>query len=280
MTLITVFPNTERSVSSGPEESSTNDETEADIPTTPPAPLQPFPCINTSGLSSDERSALSERLLQESLMIRLEFTSLVSATEASFLQRDVTSTMICNELKSSNLLHYKTVAGFESVGAAMGCLGDYWGVSEHSILEHLLLKLGTHEDCEGLEKYHQDLAEFARRRLFECPVGMFGASLGEAEIALTVKRLDTKTILYDTALNQVQIFSAILKKQMDIDSSELRLMSYQRDGNSLELQFGLLASLADTVFPFSSEKKEKLVSLGVWLLSCGDYTFQHKPQVS
>lgn len=198
----------------------------------------------------------------------------------SFLQRDISSVMICNELKSSNLLHYKTVAGVDGVGTALGCLGDYWGICEHGILEHLILRLGTHEDQQSLEKYHQDLAEFARRRLFECPVRMFGASLGEAEVAVMVKRLDAKTILYDTTLNQVQIFSAIFKKQMDIDSSEMRLLSYQKDGSSLELEFGVLVSLTDTVFPFSSEKKEKLISLGVWLVSCGDYIFQHKLQVS
>lgn len=246
----------------------------------PPAPLEPFPYLNTSGMSVNERNALSERLLQESLMIRLAFASLVEETKASFLERGINSTKIHDELKSSNFVHYKTVTAVESVEAVVGFLSEYWGFNDYSILEYLILKLGVHDDRESLDKYKQNLAEFARRRLFECPVRMFGLSLGGEEIGVTVKRVDKKTILYDTTLNQIQIFSTILKKEMDIDGSEMRLICYQKEEGSLELQFGVLSSSAKAVFPLSSEKKEKLASLGVWLVSCGEHIFQQELQVS
>lgn len=264
-------------------QSSTNESTgisETIATTNLPAVLEPFPYLNISGLSVNEKVALSERLLQESLTLRLAFTSLVSDTEASLLQRKINAIEIQEELKSSNFLHHETVAGVDSVEEVLGCLGEYWGVCDHSILEYIILKLGTHKERENLKKYQQSLAEFAGRRVFECPVWMFGASLGEAEVAVTVKRMDEKTILYDTTLSQVNIFSAILKREMDVDGSDMRLIAYKKDGSSLELEFGMLASLAGSIFPLSSEKKEKLVSLGVWLVSCDDYIFQQQLQVS
>jgi hypothetical protein len=212
--------------------------------------------------------------------MRLALASLVSDTETSLMQQKINVTEIHDKLRSSNFLHFETVAETDSIGEIFGNLADYWGICDCSILEHLITKHGTHKDRENLDQYQQNLAEFAGRRVFECPVRMFGASLGEDEVAVTVKRVDSRTILYDTTLNQVRIFSSILKREMDIDGSDMRLVSYQKDGDSLELEFALLASLADAVFPLSSEKKNEMVSLGVWLMTCGDYVFQQTPEVS
>lgn len=253
---------------------------EENVSTNLPAILEPFPCLNTSGLSATEKVALSERLLQESLTLRLAFASLVSNTEASLIQQEISITEVQDKLKDSKFLHHEALAGVSSIEQVFGCLGEYWGVCDYTILEHLILKFGTHKDRESLDKYQQTFAEFAGRRIFECPVRMFGMSLGGEEVGVTVKRMDDRTILYDTSLNHVRTFSSVLKRVLDVDSSDLRLITYQRDGNSLELEFGILVSLADTVFPLSSEKKEELISLGVWLVSCEDYVFQQQLHVS
>lgn len=239
---------------------------------------EPFPCLKTSGLSPNEINAHFEHLLEESMAIRLAFTSLVSESEASLLRREIDGTNIHDEL---TVFHHKMLSGpAESTVAVFGFLREYWGFSDYVVLEHIILKLGTPEDRERLEKYQQSLAEFSQRRVFECPVGMFGMSVGESEESVTVKRADKKTILYDTSLNQVKIFSSIFKKEIDVDDGDMRLIGYQREGESLELKFGVLSSSAETIFPLSSEKSEKLVSLGVWFVSCGEYTFQQEQQVT
>ena len=91
-----------------------------------------------------------------------------------------------------------------------------------------------------------------------------------------VKWTDTKTILYDLSLNQVEIFASIFCKELDIDDCDVRLMQCQISDRSLVLSFGVLSSAVASCFPLSDEKKEKLVSLGVWRLDCEDYTFQHQ----
>lgn len=236
----------------------------------------PFPYLKTSGLSIKEKDELFERLLLESMTIRLAFASLVSNTVISLMTQDISSSKIHDELKSSKLNHYKTVAGVESVGMALGNLGEYWGFSDNSLLEQIILKLGTSEDKQSLEKYRQGLAEFAQRRIFECPTGMFGPSLGQSEELVTVKRKDQSTILNDMSLNQVQIISAILKSEMGVEPSDMRLVSYHKQEHmvSLELIFCMLALAAESLFPLSGEKEERMASLGVWHVSCGEYIFQ------
>lgn len=246
------------------------------IPITSPKAQDPFPYLKTSGLSTKEKDELFERLLQESMTIRLAFASLVSNTVMSLMTQDIGSSKIHDELKSSRLNHYRTVAGVESVGMALGNLGEYWGFSDNSLLEQIILKLGTSGDKQDLERYRQGLAEFAQRRIFECPSGMFGPSLGQSEELVTVKRRDQSTILNDMSLNQVQILSAIIKSEMGVAPSDMRLVSYHKEEHmvSLELIFCILGLAADSLFPLSGEKEERMTSLGVWHVSCGEYIFQ------
>ena len=241
----------------------------------------PFPYLKTSGLSFKEKDELYERLLQESMTIRLAFASLVSNTVMSLMTQDISSSKIHDELKSSRLNHYRTVAGIESIGMALGNLGEYWGFSDNSLLEQIILKLGSSEDKQNLENYRQSLAEFAQRRIFECPTGMFGPSLGQSEELVTVKRKDQSTILNDMSLNQVQIISAILKSEMGVEPSDMRLVSYHKEEHmvSLELIFCMLALAAETLFPLTGEKEERMASLGVWHISCGEYIFQQNDPV-
>ena len=266
------MPQSEANESTGPPETNTSRNL--------PAALDPFPCLNTSGLSANEKVALYERLLHESLTLRLAFASLVSNAETSLIQQEISITEVHDKLKDSKYSHHKAIAEVSSIEEVFGSLGEYWGVCDYTILEHLILKFGTYTDRECLNKYQETFVEFAARRVFECPARMFGTSLGEEEVAVTVKRMDERTILYDTTLNHVRTFSSVLKRVLDIDGSDMRLITYHKDGNSLELEFGMLVSMAETAFPLSTEKKEELVSLGVWLVSCGDCVFQQQLYVS
>lgn len=234
----------------------------------------------TSGMSAKEKDSLFERLLQESSEIRLAFTMLESNTTMSLLSsEEVDGTCIHELLKSLNLQHHKILAGLYSTGEVMGNLNEFWSFFDYGLLEHVVQKFGTPTDRESLDKYKESLAEYSRRRLFECPANI-GSPAKENEKMLVLKRRDRRTFLSDLTLNEVKIFSGIFKKQMDVDKCDMRLISYERDDQSLELRFAILSSVSADLFPLSDDKKEKLEYLDVWLLECEEESFQKDCKVS
>ena len=231
-------------------------------------------------MSTKEKDALFERLLQESSEIRLAFTMLVSNITMSLLSsEEVDVTCIHDHLKSLDLQHYKVLAGLYSTGEAMGNLNEYWSFLDYGLLEHITQKFGSPTDRESLDKYKESLADYSRRRLFQCPSN-FGPPAKENEKTLVLKRKDRRTFLSDLTLNEVQIFSSIFKKSMDVDDCAMRLISYERDDQSLELSFAILSSVSADLFPLSEEKKEKLDYLDVWLLECEEDSIVRERQVS
>lgn len=240
--------------------------------TTSSAPREPFPYLNTSGLSAKEKEILFEKLLEESVRIRLSFISLLADTEASLRNRRIQTSKIHEDLKSSDLHPHNRIAGLTTIQAIMGQLKEYLNFLDFGLLERIVQKFGTQGDHAGLHAYKQRLAEFAQQRVFECPEGMFGnACVGDDEEVVKVRGIDTKTSLHDLTLSQVQMFASILRRELDCD---LRLTSCRREEGSLELGFGVLSSAARSVFPLSEERRRKLVSLGVWQVTCGDYIFR------
>ena len=202
--------------------------------------------------------------------------------EVSLLKNGISGSKIQELLLSSDSsAHYgAALDGVENLTAALGILRESWNFIDYGLLEEIITNLGSYKDREHLDGYRKSLAEFAKRRIFECPRGLFGTSLGKAEVLVTIKRVDKVTILYDTTLNQVQIFSVLLKEQLGANSFELRLVDHHKVEDSLELKFAMPSALVEKAFPLSSEKREKLVSLGVWVVSCGDYIFRHEEHVS
>ncbi len=231
-------------------------------------------------MSAKEKDTLFERLLQESSEIRLAFTMLESNTTMSLLSsKEVDGTNIHDFLKSLNLQHYKILAGLYSTGEVMGNLNEFWSFFDYGLLEHIIQKFGSPTDRESLDQYKESLAEFSRRRLFQCPANI-SSPAKENEKMLVLKRRDRRTFLSDLTLNEVKIFSGIFKKQMDVDECDMRLVSYERDDQSLELRFAILSSVSANLFPLSEGKKEKLDYLDVWLLECEEESFQQECKVS
>lgn len=241
----------------------------------------PFPHVMTSGMSAKEKDTLFERLLEESSEIRLAFTTLVSSTAMSLLERNevISGETICDYLKFLNLPHFDFTARLQSAIEIMGNLNEFWSFLDYYLLELIIQKFGTPTDRDNLKSYKHSLAEYSRRRLFECPAN-FSSPLKENEKALILKRKDRRTFLSDLTLNEVQIFLGILKKHIDVNECDLRLISYERDGDSLELQFAILSEVSTNLFPLSEEKKDKLEYLDIWYLECEDNYYEKDFPVS
>lgn len=95
------------------------------------------------------------------------------------------------------------------------------------------------------------------------------SEIGHANMIVT---LDVSYESY--TVSHLYAFVSNLQRVLNIPAMLLRLCHI--GVGSLKLIFQLPLSLQQAVFPLSSEQEEKLASLGVEQLSCGDYQFNRQ----
>lgn len=249
-----------------------------------PAVVQsPFPYLITSGLSAGEKESLLERLMIESADIRLKFCTLASNFHGSLLLRNVDTTKLNDEVRNFHPYYYERIYKYRAtdITTAMGLLHNNLNFHFYDVLSHVITKLGTVDDKQALLSYQNTHAEFSKRRLFECPTGVFGGSRWEHEEEMIVKKLNRNKSINDVTLADLSVFVEQLRKEVKVDEFSMRLLGVAVEEGSTLLYFALDMSLvnSDATFPLSHELKLRLIDMGVWHVSCGEFIFQHKPKV-
>lgn len=245
---------------------------------------EPFPYLITSGLSLEEKDAYLERLMLESMDIRYRFCRLTSDTQISLQSRNVKIKKISDEVKSFHPHYHNKVFKYRAIDIpkAMGLLNESWNFTFYGVLEHIIVKLGTVANRVTLGVYKKSLSQYSKRRLFECPDGIFGGSKKEDEEEMVMKRANKGTSMYDITLGDVMEIVSEFRKEMKVEEFEMRLLSNEVEDNHMVLFFAVNSSLvlSKSLFPLTQEQKERLMACGIWHVSCGEFIFQHKPLVS
>ena len=245
---------------------------------------EPFPYLTTSGLSPEEKDVYLERLILESMDIRYKFGRLASDTQISLQSRKVKVKIISNEVMAFYPLYHDNVFKYRDIDTptVMGLLSESWNFVIYGILEHIIVKLGTVEDQANLEAYKKSLCEYSKRRMLECPEGIFGGSKKVDEKEMVVKMANKATSIYDTTLEDVQKIVSKFKKVMNVEEFGMRLISIGVEDHHTVFFFGVNTLLvrSESMFPLTQKKKERLMARHIWHISCGEFIFQHKLQVS
>ena len=266
------------------KENSVHGDMDSPLPGTPVTVRDPFPYLVTSGFSLDEKNALLERLMLESMDIRYKFGRLSSDVQMSLQARNVSINDISDVVKIVHPRYHDNIFKHQAtdVSTAMGLLNDSWNFYFYGTLEYMVVKLGTAGDQVTLRVYKRSLDEYSKRRLFECPDGILGGSKREDEEDMVVKKANYDTSVYDTTLGDVRHVVSKLQMVMGVEELEVRLVSTGIEDHHLLLFFAVNSSLrhSQAIFPLSHERKERLMADGIWHVSCGDFIFQRKPQVS
>ena len=242
-------------------------------------PRLTFPMLNRQKMTSEEKEKLEQRLYEESSLIMFRFQELFSATIISLKERRVTATELSNHLGCLGSLKptYKDsdhgylrckLQKAKSVDDIMGLVSQYSSFFNYRMLEHIIKNLGSEQDKRNLAKYVEEFAEYAKRKVFECPceVGTMNEE-GYANMFVTLDdAYDNCTIL---SLNN---FKTELKKILNIPP-DVEIPTCRIEPGSIKLTLQIPHSERQRVFPLSDEQKTALVKLGVLQLSCGDYQF-------
>ena len=244
-----------------------------------------FTNLGVGKLSEDDFKKIGCKLFLESSELDCKFNTVCSELYLSLKQRTdskedlVACLMSLNAFepvfnKSTNQPVFKEQ---KSKLSDAKCLFEVWCIISpyHSffnyyLVEHIVKCLGTETDRQNLASYKQSFAEYAKRRVYECPV-QFGYE-SQDDCTITVK-LDKS--YDDCTLSQIELLQTNLCKILEI-SSQVALRLCKVEEGCYELTLQAPAFIQNIIFPLSSEQEAALKELNVMWLLCGDYEFSSR----
>lgn len=241
-------------------------------------PCLTFPCLDLKNMAKEEKEKLHQRLHSDSVNMMCKFQELYSSTSKSLKERKIPITeMLChlvgmgpmkptfNDLSlpafRCQLPGLKEAKNTDDV---MLVVGDYCSFFNLQMLECIIDKVGTDQDRKNLSQYKEEFNQYAQRHVFECPSNV-GKVSEEGHVNMFVILDET----YDNCtVSQLQLFVAKLQEILSISPGDGLKLCHIAPG-SLRLTFQLPASIANHIFPLSSEQEAVLSSEGVhklWLI--------------
>ena len=248
-----------------------------------------FTNLGVGNFSEDDLKVASRKLFLESSELDCKFNNVCSKLYFSLKQRTDSKEDLVACLMSLNVFEpvFKTAnqpvfkdQKANLIGAK--CLYDVWCIISpyHSffnyyLVEHIIECLGTEGDKQNMTLYKQSFAEYAKRRVYECPAEFGRKSQDDCTI---VVKLDKS--YDDCTLDQLELFRIKLCEILQINN-EVVLRLFKVEEGCYELTLQAPAFIQEAVFPLSSKQEAALHKLKVIWLLCGDYEFtSQQDQVS
>lgn len=143
----------------------------------------------------------------------------------------------------------------------------FWSFLDYDLLQHLIEIIGSDDDRKRMKEYRESFKDYATRRVRECP--RIGAHKDGKWKDVYIK-LDTR-LASITAINDLKEFRFKVSEILGIDTSAIYFCCVKR--GCIEVTWQIPSFISKIIFPFSSDKEEKLEQLGVIHFSCLGYTY-------
>ena len=246
-------------------------------------PRLTFPLLDqVVEISEEEKERLKQRLYNESEDMMYKFQKLFSATIKSLKDNKVTVKELSNHIgclvviepvyEDSKLGQLRCeLPNVETIDDVMAIVREYSSFFNYQILQNIIDNLGGEEERKNLATYLQEFAEYAKRKVYECPceVGQLNET-GRSNMFVTLdKSYDKCTV------SCLKNFERKLAEILNVSSVVLCRIA----PGSLQLIFQIPLAIQKTIFPLSSEQEVTLTKLGVDQLSSGEYHFANDSEV-
>ena len=262
-------------------------EAEASVQSAPvvDGPRLTFPLLDqVVEISEEEKERLKRRLYNESVDIMHKFQELFSATIKSLKERKVAVKELLNHIgclvaikpvyegsKHGQLQYELSTA--QTIDDVMSIVRVYSSFFNYRMLKNIIDHVGGEEVRRKLATYLLEFANYARRKVYECP-----REVGQLKEAGRLSVFVTLDESYDNCtVCCLKNFEKELAKILNV-SSDVVVLCRIAPG-SLQLIFQIPLSIQKTIFPLSSEQEVALAKLGVAQLSCGEYHFPNDSEV-
>ena len=232
-------------------------------------------------MTKEEKERLEQRLYSESVSMTFKFQKLFSATITSLKDRNITVKELSNHIgcleslkpaykhsKLTNRCLGSELPKAETIDDVMATVREYSSFFNYQILENIINHLGGEQDRINLAKYLEEFAEYAKRKVFECPCEV--GTMNEDGCTNIFVTLDES---YDNCtVSSLGRFKCELQAILKIPSNAVMTLCRIETG-SLKLTFQIPLLVQQAVFPISDDQKAALVERRVVQLSCGNFQF-------
>lgn len=230
-----------------------------------------FPSLIMKGISVEEKLRYEASLYYESRKMGEKFRALFSRTFESLKERGIPIATIIRELVGFNQLQpvfedsdqpafrkqLSKLRQAETVDDIMDILIEYCSFFNLQIIESLISKLGTVEDKAALQKYNDDFAEYAKRKIYEMPsIENHKSENCQALIYVTLDK-----IFEQFTISELFFFQGKLCDVLQVSPGSLQLCHIKP--GSVNLVFQVPSFVVPPVFPLSLDKEEALKALGI-----------------
>ena len=233
-------------------------------------------------MSKKDKERLEQRLYSESVNIMFKFQKLFSATVKSLKERNVTVKELSNHIGCLQALKpaYKDsmlgclrseLPKAETIDDVMALVREYSSFFNYDMIENIIENLGGEQDRTNLEKYLEEFAEYAKRKVFECP-----RELGTMNVDGCTNVFVTLDASYDNCtVSSLDHFKHVLQAILGILPNVVMTLCRLEPG-SLKLTFQIPLLVQQDIFPLSDGQKVSLIKWGVILLRCGSFLFTNQ----
>ena len=240
-----------------------------------------FTNLGVGKLSEDDLKKVGCKLFLESSELDCKFNTVCSELYLSLKQRTdskedlVACLMSLNAFepvfKSANQPVFKDqkakLFGAKRLYDVWCIISPYHSFFNYYLVEHIIKCLGTENDKKSMTSYKQSFAEYAKRRVYECPTEFGYENQDDCTIIVKLDRSYDDCVVEQLEKLRLK-FCEILQLSPQV---VLRLLKVEK--GCYELTFQAPAFIQEAVFPLSSEQEDALKKLKVVWLLCGDYEF-------
>ena len=230
-----------------------------------------FPFINEIAPNEESRKELEGRLRAQTKDIILEFNILIQqlfdTLEDQILIQNYSVQRLARYLRTYGAVNLESIDDVQSFIAERSSFFDY------EILRYIIRLAGAERDKRNLQEYENHFKVYARRRVYECPSMISGASSenSDSQSSKLCIKLDSEYDKY--TLNELKEFQYRLCNILNLPVC--MLISIER--GCLRLTFAIIHSEAS--FPLCKKQKARLIELGVLQLEYKEYTYSFQPNI-
>ena len=240
-----------------------------------------FPFLeDAEGLDERQKEELKEQLKESTEGIMKAYYSLLSSFFMSLKQRTVsvddvkTHLMVLNvynddseEQQSLFQDQMDALKNAVTMNAVFDVLQGFSSFVNYDLIEHLIDLLGNDEDKERLKAYKEKFAEYAKRRVYECPSKTAASIASQCDVYVKVESRFEKFSLYELSR-----FRKNLSDLLGIKRYAIRLCCIEK--GCIRLTFQIPYFVRERVFPLTSQQEKEFPKLGVRQLTCGKINYE------
>ena len=142
-----------------------------------------------------------------------------------------------------------TLKKASTMNAVFNVLQDFSSFVNYDLIEHLIGLLGSDKDKEGLQIYKEKFAEYAKRRLYECPSKVAINIASQCDVYVKVEsRFERLT------LHELGRFRKNISDLLSVKRYAVRLCCIEK--GCIRLTFQIPKFVRERIFPFHHSRKE------------------------